>query len=402
MWSGGWWSRFRVVGSDLRPLIRLVRVALATLAVLAAVAAWPQDAGPPPLDHSQHPVINTPADGPVPSLIVHMDRDAVDGYNIYLETSNFRFTPENAGAVAIANEGHAHLYLNGTKVARIYSPWRHLPLALFRDGINRLQVELNANDHSVWGVAGEPIGTDVLVDTRSTDADPIVREEVRYTLSWDWSRVERRAGGGWSVVSDLGYHVRVDGGQVVTRGLELVPCHAMTGMAAMAAVPRWLGPRIAAAGHGSMLPNASRIADSHLEDLANPTDLALEPRVVTDPEYCEAHYLIARPRGTGPGTTALALHGRWSRSAAGPWQEFAASSAGAYGEIKELRHAEDGDAMRRMIVGGVDVRVLRSVAALVDGLDFASAKPQGLGRAALRSLVRSTRIVAGVPSSSEP
>ena len=98
-----------------------------------------------------------------------------DGYNLALEVRNYRFTPENVGAVAVANEGHAHLYINGQKIARLYSPWRHLPRSLFHDGPNRLQVELNANDHSIWGVAGEPIGADVLVDTRVEDGDPIVR-----------------------------------------------------------------------------------------------------------------------------------------------------------------------------------------------------------------------------------
>lgn len=57
-------------------------------------------------------------------------------------------------------------------------------------------MEFNANDHFIWGVAGEPIGADILVDARDDDGDPIVREQVRYTLDWRWGKAQRHSAGG--------------------------------------------------------------------------------------------------------------------------------------------------------------------------------------------------------------
>ena len=112
----------------------------------------------------------------------------------------------------MSNEGHAHLYVNGVKVARMYSPWHHLSTRLLREGINRLEVEFSTNDHSIWGIAGMPIGADVLIDTRVTDGDPILREEVRYTLDWDWGTAQPSQNRGWTVRTDQGYHLQVTAG----------------------------------------------------------------------------------------------------------------------------------------------------------------------------------------------
>ncbi len=375
--------------------MRLVRSLALAAAIVAAVAAWPQRATiPPTVDHTQHQVVDTPLDGPVPSIAVSLTPDAMDGYNLLLETTNYRFTPENVDTAIVPNEGHAHLYLNGEKVARLYSRWRHLPRAMFQDGVNRLQVELNANDHSIWGLAGEPIGADVLVDAASDDRDPIVREQIRYTLDWEWGAAQPNRGGGWTVVNDLGYRVKVSGGTLVTRGLELLPCHTMPAAQPMALL-RWLRLPSALAGHSSLLPNESRITNSYTEDLSRPQARLLESRVVTDPEYCQAHYLAARPRGTGPGATVLELTGEWSRDSGARSGSFEIRSTAAYGEIKELLSGPDGLPAPRSIVGGLEVSVVRSLGSLFDGIDFASANPDELGMALTRTLVSKARVVAG-------
>ncbi len=329
----------------------MMRAAVMALAVIATIAAWPQAPSLPPVDHSQHPLVEIPEGQPGPALRIRLSADTMDGFNVFLETQNFRFTPENVDTAPVANEGHAHLYVNGEKVARMYSPWHHLPGKLLREGINRLEVEFSTNDHAVWGAAGDPIGADVLIDTRVTDGDPIIREDVRYTLDWDWGAAMRHRDGGWVVRTDLGYRVHVTAGQVVTRNLELVPCHAMP-PAPQASLMRWLGPVQVAAGHSSLIPNESKISDSYAEDLAAPNAMFLESRLVTDPEYCKAHYLIARGRGSAPDAPALTLSGTWARSAHGRATPFQMQSAGAYGEFKELRTAS-GDLPRRMIVGGL-------------------------------------------------
>lgn len=89
--------------------------------------------------------------------------DAVDGYNIQVLTRNFRFTPAAINGAVEDNAGHAHVYVNGTKVMRVYSEWVHLSGQVLQPGVNLVTVTLNANDHSTWGMEGAPIASSVRV-----------------------------------------------------------------------------------------------------------------------------------------------------------------------------------------------------------------------------------------------
>lgn len=358
-----------------------------------AIVAWPQQALLPPVDHSQHPIVEVPEGLPLPSLKIHLFPDRMDGFNVFLETENFRFTPQNLGTTIVANEGHAHLYVNGQKVARMYSPWQHLPTGLLDEGLNRLEVEFSANDHSVWGVAGQPIGADVLINTLDDDGDPIVREEVRYTLDWDWEGARRLAGGGWETRSDLGYLVHVTAGRLVTRNIELVPCHSIPGPAPQASLlPTFFG-QPAWAGHSSLAPNESKISRSYDEDLADPRRMFLEARVVTDPDYCRAHYLIARARGTRPGELAVEVSGTWIHPREGNRVAFRIQSAAAYGQLLGLSDGTGTSMDRRVIVGGLNVTVRRSLSTMFDGIDLSTPESAGIGMHLIRTLVSRTRFV---------
>ena len=371
----------------------MIRPALLALAIIAGIAAWPQEPFLPAVDHSQHPLIEVDEAEPTPSMRIHMDADSMDGFNIFLETQNFRFTPQSVDTLPVSNEGHAHLYVNGEKVARMYSPWHHLSNKLLRDGINRLEVEFSTNDHSVWALAGVPIGADVLIDARIRDGDPILREEVSYTLDWDWGAASPHPDGGWTVRTDKGYLVRVDGGRIVTRNLELVPCHLAPPPAPQASIFGWPGPSRVFAGHSSLIPNESKITASYVEDLAAPQEIFLERRVVTDPEYCQAHYLLARERGSPPGSLTLDVSGTWSSSSETSGEPFNIRSSAAYGEFKPL-HLPDGVKLgRRLIVGGIDARVRRSLDTLFNGIDFANGTSDSDGMQVLRNLVAGTTVL---------
>lgn len=74
------------------------------------------------------------------------------GFNLRLETENFIFTPQNVDGDPIAGEGHAHLYIDDVKIARIYGEWHHLES--LPDGAETLTVALYANDHSAFTVQG--------------------------------------------------------------------------------------------------------------------------------------------------------------------------------------------------------------------------------------------------------
>ena len=95
-----------------------------------------------------HPAFPVDPALPIPSLTHLVVPDAIDGYNVQILSKNFIFTPASINRENIANEGHAHIYVNGAKVSRVYSNWFHLPSAFLQPGVNAVTVTLNANDHS--------------------------------------------------------------------------------------------------------------------------------------------------------------------------------------------------------------------------------------------------------------
>lgn len=117
-----------------------------------------------------HPILNVKADVPQPTITHLIYPDKKDGYNIQILTQNFSFTPARINGDVKDNEGHAHLYLNGEKIARLYSHWYHIPSSMLATGMNYMTVTLNANDHSEWAINNVPISSTVRVvkpDTRS-------------------------------------------------------------------------------------------------------------------------------------------------------------------------------------------------------------------------------------------
>ena len=97
-----------------------------------------------------HPARPVDPSLPIPSVTHLAFPDAMDGYNVQILTQNFTFTPAAINRDVVEGEGHAHIYINGVKIARVYGNWYHLPSSLFFPGVNALTVTLNANDHSTW------------------------------------------------------------------------------------------------------------------------------------------------------------------------------------------------------------------------------------------------------------
>ena len=102
--------------------------------------------------HSAHQPVDMPAGPSAPTLALSVLKDTKSGLNIHVQTTNFTFTPETVNLENVPGAGHAHIYINGKKIARAYGPWFHadgLP-----DGTHTVMVELNANDHSPLSVGG--------------------------------------------------------------------------------------------------------------------------------------------------------------------------------------------------------------------------------------------------------
>lgn len=110
-----------------------------------------------------HSMLEVDQEQPIPSVKLEVFKDEKDGYNIHLITTNFTFTPETVNEKAVANSGHAHIYVNGDKLARLYGDWFNLSAKDLSEGENLIEVTLNANDHGEWVLNGEHISDSVTV-----------------------------------------------------------------------------------------------------------------------------------------------------------------------------------------------------------------------------------------------
>ena len=90
-----------------------------------------------------------------PEIAIDLTSDPIEGYNLQVRTRNFTFTPKAAGLGDVPGEGHAHVYVNGEKLGRLYGEWMHIPR--LPQGEVIVSVTLNSNTHSPLTVGGAPI-----------------------------------------------------------------------------------------------------------------------------------------------------------------------------------------------------------------------------------------------------
>jgi len=106
-------------------------------------------------DEHSHALLEVNSSLPVPEISINVEEDKKSGYNLFLTTQNFTFNPDNASSEHVDGEGHAHLYINGKKITRLYSKAYYL--GDFEKGSYTIVVELSSNDHSVLSKNGNPI-----------------------------------------------------------------------------------------------------------------------------------------------------------------------------------------------------------------------------------------------------
>lgn len=120
--------------------------------------------------HSAHEVahhgqIVVLPEGPeAPKLEISVTDDPVSGWNLHVQTENFRFAPETANMAHMEGEGHAHVYVNGVKFARLYGAWFHIPE--LAQGMNVISVTLNANDHRQLSVGETWLQAEKVVEVK--------------------------------------------------------------------------------------------------------------------------------------------------------------------------------------------------------------------------------------------
>jgi hypothetical protein len=101
---------------------------------------------------------------PVPTVKLYLLKDPMSGWNANIVTENFRFAPENVSENHVPGEGHAHLYVDGVKVNRVYGPWYFIgPLS---SGEHSVKVTISSNDHQSLTVDNVLISdtVDIIVD----------------------------------------------------------------------------------------------------------------------------------------------------------------------------------------------------------------------------------------------
>ncbi|MFT4962637.1 MAG: putative Zn-binding protein involved in type VI secretion [Paracoccaceae bacterium] len=113
-------------------------------------------------DHTQHDhSALQDVTGIAPTLNVTIVPDPATGWNMHIQVSNFTFAPDHAGQSAVDGEGHAHLYVNGTKIARVYGNWYHI--GSLPSGTATIKIGLYTNDHKALAVDGTPIIQTVII-----------------------------------------------------------------------------------------------------------------------------------------------------------------------------------------------------------------------------------------------
>jgi hypothetical protein len=113
-----------------------------------------------------------------PKAILDVQKDPTGGFNVQVVTTNFVWRPEMASMKHVPGEGHAHVYLDGRKIMRIYNEWFHLNTFQFstRSGEQLLTIKFVGNDHAPYTIQGLPVGAEQIVDVPSDEIQPSSRD----------------------------------------------------------------------------------------------------------------------------------------------------------------------------------------------------------------------------------
>lgn len=130
--------------------------------------------------HGHHEMVEVPAGAAAPTVDFTVHEDPKSGYNIEITTTNFRFAPQNASTAHVFGEGHAHIYVDGKKINRVYGNWYYLA-DIGGEGEHEIRVELSANNHSTYAQNGEMIDVTKTVTVEPEakfDASAVVEQKV--------------------------------------------------------------------------------------------------------------------------------------------------------------------------------------------------------------------------------
>lgn len=106
--------------------------------------------------HMAHGYVEIPKGSEIPAVNLSVSSDGPDTWLLKLSLFHFAFAPEKVGEKKLSyNEGHAHLYINGKKISRLYGEYYHL--GNLKEGRNEITITLNSNNHGALMADGKPV-----------------------------------------------------------------------------------------------------------------------------------------------------------------------------------------------------------------------------------------------------
>ncbi|MDO8648992.1 MAG: hypothetical protein Q7R81_04390 [Candidatus Peregrinibacteria bacterium] len=107
------------------------------------------------------------ADQTEPTIGMRLYRDPTQGWNLVVDTPGFRFL-NDAEAAPSPMEGYGYLYVDGRQVARMYTPWFHLPN--LTDGEHVITVALQSPSYAMYTHEEEPIAASFIATLEGNTA----------------------------------------------------------------------------------------------------------------------------------------------------------------------------------------------------------------------------------------
>ena len=261
--------------------------------------------------------------------------------------------------------------------------------------------------HLLYGAFGLSLWACAL-DGAQSERPPVSSGEVRYVLDWsEESRALRQEDGRIKMITDLGYDVLLHEAYLVTSRTELVSCET-NGQATKGVLRRfkdWLVSNLAVeeahAGHGDMPDNVTAVDHSRVEDLLAMETLIWGSRELEGISYCQAHYLAGRADNTSEALPeeidmtdrSIYLRGTAWFPGSGETVDFEGSTDLSNGVLSTLASKSGKNFVHSGNGSGLEILIVRDLARLLDGVDFATASSAAIGWRALDNMMLNLEIV---------
>ena len=114
----------------------------------------PADSGKADNHHGSDAPALVASETPV-SIAITAEPDARGGVDVQIATEGFRFARELVDQTHTPGAGHAHIYVDGVKLGRVFENSYHIEE--LAPGEHEIRVSLNTNDHSELSFDGEKV-----------------------------------------------------------------------------------------------------------------------------------------------------------------------------------------------------------------------------------------------------